>query len=72
MTASEVASILGIENGTSDYVSISASNGDAKAFDARCYGAEYWSSDSSWYVYFNTVATTTQSVRINYILAPII
>lgn len=72
MTASEAASILGIENGTSDWVSISVSNGDSVAFDARPYGAEYWSSDSCWYVYFNRTATVTQQVRINYILAPII
>lgn len=72
MTASEAANILGIANGNSDYVSLSISNGDAKVFNARPYGAEYWSTDDSWYVYFNAAAAITQSVRINYILAPII
>ena len=73
MTASEAASLLGIANGTSDAVSLAVSNGDAHAFDARIYGAEYWGHpDSSWYVYFNVTASVTQSVRVNYILAPII
>ena len=72
MTASEAASILGIENGTSDWVSLAVSNGDARAFDARVYGAEYWNTDGSWYVYFNVAAPNTQPVRVNYILAPII
>ncbi len=72
MTASEAADILGIANGNSGYVSLSVSNGDAKAFNARPYSAEYWSSDASWYVYFNAAAAITQPVRINYILAPII
>lgn len=72
MTASEAAGLLGIANGTGTAVSLAVSNGDAHAFDARIYGAEYWNVDSSWYVYFNVTASITQSVRVNYILAPII
>ena len=73
MTASEAASLLGIANGTSAAVSLAVSNGDAHAFNARVYGAEYWGNpDYSWYVYFNATASITQSVRVNYILAPII
>ena len=72
MTASEAASLLGIANGTSAAVSLAVSNGDANAFNARIYGAEYWGPDGSWYVYFNATASVTQLVRVNYILAPII
>ena len=72
MTASEAANLLGIANGTSDWVSLAVSNGDAHAFDARVYGAEYWNTDGSWYVYFNATASVAQPVRVNYILAPII
>lgn len=72
MTASEAAGLLGIANGTSAAVSLAVSNGDANAFNARIYGAEYWSPDGSWYVYFNATASVTQLVRVNYILAPII
>ena len=72
MTAPEAAGLLGIANGTSAAVSLAVSNGDANAFNARIYGAEYWSSDGSWYVYFNATASVTQLVRVNYILAPII
>lgn len=72
MTASEAAGLLGIANGTNAAVSLAVSNGDAHAFNARVYGAEYWNVDSSWYVYFNATASVTQPVRVNYILAPII
>ena len=72
MTASEAAGLLGIANGTSAAVSLAVSNGDAHAFDARVYGAEYWNTDGSWYVYFNATASITQLVRVNYILAPLI
>ena len=72
MTAPEAAGLLGIANGTSAAVSLAVSNGDANAFNARIYGAEYWDSDGSWYVYFNATASVTQLVRVNYILAPII
>ena len=72
MTAPEAAGLLGIANGTSAAVSLAVSNGDANAFNARIYGAEYWSPDGSWYVYFNATASVTQLVRVNYILAPII
>lgn len=72
MTAPEAAGLLGIANGTSAAVSLAVSNGDANAFNARIYGAEYWSPDGSWYVYFNAAASVTQLVRVNYILAPII
>lgn len=72
MTAPEAAGLLGIANGTSAAVSLAVSNGDANAFNARIYGVEYWSSDGSWYVYFNATASVTQLVRVNYILAPII
>lgn len=72
MTAPEAAGLLGIANGTSGAVSLAVSNGDANTFNARIYGAEYWSPDGSWYVYFNATASVTQSVRVNYILAPII
>ncbi len=72
MTASEAADLLGIANGTSTAVSLAVSNGDANAFNARIYGAEYWGPDGSWYVYFNAMASVTQLVRVNYILAPII
>ena len=72
MTASEAADLLGIANGTSAAVSLAVSNGDANAFNARIYGAEYWGPDGSWYVYFNAMASVTQLVRVNYILAPII
>lgn len=70
-TAVELMDLLGSDNGTSASVSLSVSNGDAQAFDARVYGAEYWSSYQKWYVYFNRAATITQSVRINYIAAKI-
>lgn len=72
MTAPEAAGLLGIANGTSAAVSLAVSNGDANAFNARIYGAEYWNPDGSWYVYFNATASVTQLVRVNYILAPII
>ena len=72
MTASEAAGLLGIADGTGGAVSLAVSNGDANVFRARIYGAEYWNTDSSWYVYFNVTASITQSVRVNYILAPII
>lgn len=72
MTASEAAGLLGISDGTSGAVSLAVSNGDAHAFNARIYGAEYWNTDSSWYVYFNVTASITQLVRVNYILAPTI
>lgn len=72
MTAPEAAGLLGIANGTSVAVSLAVSNGDANAFNARIYGAEYWNPDGSWYVYFNATASVTQLVRVNYILAPII
>lgn len=72
MTASEAAGLLGIADGTSGAVSLAVSNGDAHTFIARIYGAEYWNTDSSWYVYFNVTASITQLVRVNYILAPII
>ena len=72
MTAPEAAGLLGIANGTSAAVSLAVSNGDANAFNARIYGAEYWNPDGSWYVYFNAAASVTQLVRVNYILAPII
>lgn len=72
MTAPEAAGLLGIANGTSATVSLAVSNGDANAFNARIYGAEYWNPDGSWYVYFNATASVTQLVRVNYILAPII
>lgn len=61
-----------LANGTSAAVSLAVSNGDANAFNARIYGAEYWNPDGSWYVYFNATASVTQLVRVNYILAPII
>lgn len=73
MSASEAADLLGIANGTNAAVSLAVSNGDARAFNARVYGAEYWGDpDYSWYVYFNATASITQSVRVNYILTPII
>lgn len=72
MTAPEAAGLLGIANGTSAAVSLAVSNGNANAFNARIYGAEYWNPDGSWYVYFNAAASVTQLVRVNYILAPII
>ncbi len=72
MTAPEAAGLLGIANGTSAAVSLAVSNGDANAFNARIYDAEYWNPDGSWYVYFNATASVTQLVRVNYILAPII
>lgn len=72
MTAPEAAGLLGIANGTSAAVSLAVSNGDANAFNARIYGAEYWNPDGSWCVYFNATASVTQLVRVNYILAPII
>lgn len=72
MTAPEAAGLLGIANGTNAAVSLAVSNGDANAFNARIYGAEYWGPDGSWYVYFNATASVTQLVRVNYILAPII
>lgn len=63
--------LLGSDNGTSASVSLSVSNGDAQAFDARVYGAEYRGSYQKWYVYFDRAATITQRVRINYIAAKI-
>ena len=72
MTASEAAGLLGIADGTSGAVSLAVSNGDAHVFNARTYGAEYWNTDSTWYVYFNVTASITQLVRVNYILAPTI
>lgn len=70
-TAAEVAALLGISNGNADHAMISVANGDANAFNARVFGAEYWRGSDAWWVYFNSAASITQSVRINYMITRI-
>lgn len=70
-TAAEVAALLGISSGNANHAMISVANGDAKAFNARVFGAEYWSDSAEWFVYFNASATITQPVRINYMITRI-
>lgn len=62
---------LAVDKGDADHVVISVANGDAKAFNARVFGAEYWSDSAEWFVYFNASATITQLVRINYMITRI-
>lgn len=70
-TAAEVAALLGISSGNANHAMISVANGDAKAFNARVFGAEYWSDSDAWWAYFNDVASITQLVRINYMITRI-
>lgn len=70
-TAAEVAALLGTSSGNADHAMISVANGDAKAFNARVFGAEYWSDSDAWWVYFNSAASITQPVRINYMITRI-
>lgn len=70
-TAAEVAALLGTSSGNADHAMISVANGDAKAFNARVFGAEYWSDGDAWWVYFNSAASITQPVRINYMITRI-
>lgn len=75
-TASEVKELLdlkglAVDKGDADHVVISVANGDAKAFNARVFGAEYWSDSDAWWTYFNDVASITQLVRINYMITRI-
>lgn len=62
---------LAVDEGDADHVVISVANGDAKAFNARVFGAEYWSDSAAWWVYFNKAASITQPVRINYMITRI-
>lgn len=70
-TAAEVAALLGISNGNADHAMISVANGDANTFNARVFGAEYWRGSDAWWVYFNSAASITQLVRINYMITRI-